>query len=520
MSQSLKAWLFALSWVGAALRMRALFANSFHSDEALFASWARQIAVWKDPLLLNQAIDKPPFLFYLQAASYPLFGAEEWSARQPAYIASICLVPLVGAISWQQTRSAVAALVAASCVALSPLAIQYGATAFLDPPLTFFVMGAILFLWRDEPAKPASRLRRRNAMLSGLFFGFAIAAKLQAVLFGPLIIGMALADRRPSFWWRSWFAGLLPILLLLFAWELARHNGTVSWALQVANFGGVRPIWSWELWSRLGDWLRLWRYTVATPAFLFLIALLAWMLAASLLRRRGAQPPGRAQRGTRPIAGAALRGDDPRLANPQFRRIEGNGAKLTTLFLVSYGLFHWLAAIPVWDRYLLPAVPLVALIAGYAFRGLATKLGARTLRLIAATFLILQLPWALRAMDGRHPIGGEASADHGASAVGLELADSPYGTVLYDHWYSWQWRYHLFASRVFVSWFAHPANLVEDLNAFADDGNPRFLVLPKSSSARPVQRAVLEAGFQLTEVANEAEWQMILYRVTPARSSS
>ncbi|RMG96345.1 MAG: glycosyltransferase, partial [Chloroflexi bacterium] len=75
--------LLGVVWITAVFRFRALFANTFHADEALFASWARLIAVWRDPLLVTQAVDKPPLLFYLQAVFYPLFGPVMWAARLP-----------------------------------------------------------------------------------------------------------------------------------------------------------------------------------------------------------------------------------------------------------------------------------------------------------------------------------------------------------------------------------------------------------------------------------------------------
>ncbi|MCZ7673588.1 MAG: hypothetical protein M5U34_43960 [Chloroflexi bacterium] len=67
-----KIGLMGVVWLTAVFRFHALFANRFHSDEALFAWWARLIAVWRDPLLLTPAVDKPPLLFYMQALFYPL----------------------------------------------------------------------------------------------------------------------------------------------------------------------------------------------------------------------------------------------------------------------------------------------------------------------------------------------------------------------------------------------------------------------------------------------------------------
>ncbi|MCI0398056.1 MAG: glycosyltransferase family 39 protein, partial [Chloroflexi bacterium] len=162
MSRQGKWWLGALVWAGAAVRWHGLFANSFHSDEALFATWARLIAVWRDPLLQGQVVDKPPLLFYLQALFYPLSGPVEWAARWPNLIASVALISLTGRLAWQLYRDEVTAILAAALVAFSPLAIQFSATAFTDPLLTAFLVAALL-------ATTAGR-----SFLAGLFFGLAV----------------------------------------------------------------------------------------------------------------------------------------------------------------------------------------------------------------------------------------------------------------------------------------------------------------------------------------------------------
>ena len=103
MARSWRFWLLLSCWLGAVLRFRGLFANTFHADEALFATWARLIAVWRDPLLLTQAVDKPPLLFYLQALFYPLFGPVEFAARLPSWIASLLLIPLTAQLARRLT---------------------------------------------------------------------------------------------------------------------------------------------------------------------------------------------------------------------------------------------------------------------------------------------------------------------------------------------------------------------------------------------------------------------------------
>ncbi len=148
--------LLLLTGLTAVLRAPGLFANRFQADEALFATWAREIAVWRDPLLAMQPVDKPPLLFYLQALFYPLFGPVEFAARWPIWIASLLLVPLVGILAWKLYRQVETAVFAAALVALFPLAIQFSPTAFTDPLLTFFLITACTAVPRVNHSGQAS----------------------------------------------------------------------------------------------------------------------------------------------------------------------------------------------------------------------------------------------------------------------------------------------------------------------------------------------------------------------------
>src|SRR5690606_17436049 len=115
---------------------------------------------------------------------------------------------------------------------------------------------------------------------------------------------------------------------------------------------------------------------------------------------------------------------------------------------------------------------------------------------------------------GGYPIGGQPAADGGAGRIAHLLEDAPYGTVLYDHWYSWQWRYQLFDSRVYVSWFPHPDALLDDLAAFAGVGPERYIVLPAADAARPVVRRLTEEGYRLEALKVQDETvSMTLYRI-------
>jgi 4-amino-4-deoxy-L-arabinose transferase-like glycosyltransferase len=439
--------LIAVILVAFALRLPGVFANTFSADEALFASWARLIAVWRDPLLHTQAIDKPPLLFYTQAVFYPLLGNVTWAARLPNLIASLLLIPLTATWARRLYRRDDVALVAAGLVAISPLAIQFSATAYTDPLLTTLLVAALL------------AVGGRRAFFAGLLFGLAAATKYQAWLFLPLIAGLGVVQGWQWAAWRRWLVGLLPVVVVVVLW-----SGGALFGRQWQSYGGIRPIFSWELLPRLHDWMALgvsnsWLFAVVSIVLLiFLVS--QW---------------------ARPRRGAAI-------------------DWLLTAFVVGYLALHWLLAIPTWQRYLLPLVPVLAVLVSRALVWLLGLIQARFGRRIAVSatgvagvIALITIAPTLRADAARRH-----SADNGASQIAAVLADAPYGTVLYDHWASWQWRYYLFDTGVYVDWTPDAMQLVANLDAFYDD--QRFIVLPNSAEAIPFQRTLRDAGYNLQSV--------------------
>ncbi len=510
------------------LRVASLFANTFHADEALFAGWARHIAVWKDPLLLTQPVDKPPLLFYLQALFFPLQGPVEWAARLPNFIASLLTVPLT-AVFFQhlykinikdsadytdnnsplrlrayfdmaQHKSAlkITVFTTALIITCSPIAIQFSSTAFTDPLLTLWIVAALVASCRWQGASV-------NPLAVGVFFGLALATKYQAWLFLPLILGVGWLQ---GWHWRNFLrfiVGAFPVLIAVVLWEWVRTGTFSLWSTQINNFGGVRVAWSWEIGPRLLEWWYLWQ-TAVPLSLLFLFLLIAVGLFVRVWFV-----------------------DDE----------NGRFDLLLILFLLSYFLFHWLFAIPVWDRYLLPLVPIVAVLFGRGVMvigswglgigdrelkigdwrlsrityhvSLSTRYALRIIILFA--FLLFLIPPALDARNGRFPVGGQRLVDQGATQIAEQLADAPYGTVLYDHWYSWQWGYHLFDKRVFVSWFPNPDALVENLFVFQDDPALRYIALPNTAVSDPIHLALNNAGFSLQPIANEG--MISLFKIVP-----
>ncbi len=499
MSKQAKIGLFLLILLATALRLRGVFVNTFQADEALFATWARLIAVWRDPLLANQVVDKPPLLFYLQALFYPLLGPTEIAARLPNLIASILLIPLTGMLTWRLFRNSVTALIAAAIITTSPLLVQFSATGYTDPLLSALALASILFasstnILGGNETHASPQKRGRWAFLSGLVFGLALATKYQALLLLPLLAGLFYIFRWKRALWFRWLAGFSLILLVIVVWDLIRSDSPSIFNAQISSYGGLRFIWSWELWPRLRSWAEQWRFLLGTP-----------FLAISVLVL------------TVPFLGWVTYLDD------EFTAID----QLLTIFVLGYFIFHWLAAVPIWDRYLLLVAPYFSILAARmvwrVYSYVKSLLPVKTSRnrsvnslvlLLGLLVLVIQGPDIVASYDGELPVGGRPDADGGISEVADFIKDEPPGTVLYDHWYSWQWRYHLFESNVYVSWFPNPEALADDLLVFGQDGNARYLALPKTDDAIPVVRAVLSAGFNLEPVTETDISSIELFKIT------
>jgi hypothetical protein len=202
------------------------------------------------------------------------------------------------------------------------------------------------------------------------------------------------------------------------------------------------------------------------------------------------------------------------------------------IFVLGYFVFHWFLAIPTWDRYIVPVIPIVALVLSrFVYRvfnfflpsvPLLTEyknLFRRLVWLVPFLLVLVQAPSVLDAYHGRLPVGGSPAADQGAAQVASLLEGAPYGTVLYDHWYSWQWRYHLLDKKVYVNWFPGPDALIDDLAVFATRQNLSYLALPNNAESIPVLRRLSEAGFSLQPInlydEEKDDPMIILYRIDP-----
>lgn len=443
--------------VGAAARITPLTDNRFHPDEALYASFGRLISTF-DWNLSSRLVDKPPLAFYLMAGAFQRIGPNEVAARFPNLAVSLLSLALVWRLAMRLWGGRRAALLAMLFYALSPMAVLFAPTAFTDPLLVLWVLAALVAVTGGRWG------------WGGLFFGLALVTKQTALFFLPLVWGAGLlcdAGAERPLDWPAWRARLgrfgLPVVVvagLLVAWDASRGPVEGFWRAGVLNNDPGRFIRPDEALPRLRAWL-------------------GWLAAV------GGWPPMNLALGVSwlGVLGCALR---------QRRRSRYTWLDLGLAgYVLVYLVFYWGVAFNIFDRYLLPLVPLLALLLGRAVMLVLPRRGA----LAALALVALMAVPALRAARSAYPVGGDHGAYDGIDDVAAYLDGLPSGTVIYDHWLGWSLDFYLFDSPAYTTYFATPAEL-EAMLQKQDDTQNAVLLVPVWESGDAVLSAVTGAGFE------------------------
>src|SRR5713226_7287776 len=82
-------------------------------------------------LLSHMVVDKPPLAFYVNALSVVILGGHEFALRLPSLFFSMISVALVYRLA-RRLHGPTAAIVAVWAMTLSPFAIQFAITIFVD----------------------------------------------------------------------------------------------------------------------------------------------------------------------------------------------------------------------------------------------------------------------------------------------------------------------------------------------------------------------------------------------------
>lgn len=490
-----------LAW---GLRMAVMGQHRLHPDEALYGHWGLLILSGRDPWLTTVPAYKPPLLPYVTFGSLWLLGcdpfvplqpaAAEWAVRFPGLVAGMATVALTGRLAAVLYRDALIGLAACLVIALSPFALLFSATGFIDPVMVALGLASCVAAAQNRPG------------WAGFLAGLAFAAKQTGLAWLPLAGGIAVCSAvRSGKGSRHWTgalgrgaAGFLLTGGLVLAWDQVRlARGAESfWQVGLVGYGGLRITWAWELAPRLQAWGRWLLASLGSPVQAGALLVCGSVLVLRAVRHR----------------------DWPALFD-----------LVLIVFGLIYLLVHWLWAFPVWDRYLLPLLPVVAVLAGRgiseAVTWLRRWLPARSRRGIpwvamAALVLCLAFP-AARAVAGDLPVGAGSSSTDGIDQVAAFLSELPKGTVLYHHWLGWEYSFYLFDAPLYRAYWPDPAWLARDVQAFGR-AEPRYIVFPAWESSARVEAALAEVGYRLQpelEARAGGEVRFRVYRIVATTQS-
>ncbi|MCB0497892.1 MAG: glycosyltransferase family 39 protein [Cyclobacteriaceae bacterium] len=149
----------------------------FDWDEINFAESAREMLVTGDYFRVRVGFlpfwEKPPFFFWLQAASMKLFGVNEFAARFPNAVFGIITLLTLYFIG-KKERNSRFGLIWALLFFGSILPHMYFKSGIIDPVFNYFIFTAIYFLMlafhKDEN-------KLRNSAISGALIGLAVITK-------------------------------------------------------------------------------------------------------------------------------------------------------------------------------------------------------------------------------------------------------------------------------------------------------------------------------------------------------
>ncbi|HSB60414.1 MAG TPA: glycosyltransferase 87 family protein [Vicinamibacteria bacterium] len=373
-----------------------------------FLAWARATAGLRPwdaytPGAGADDCDYPPLVPYLlalgeaarlAAGAPPLGALAILFLKLPSLLAHAAAVPLA-LRGLAGTHGAAGAAQAALLLALSPAFFVNAALwGQFDVPLTLFLMAAVVALLRDRP------------VLAGVATGLALATKLLAVVPVPLLAAWVWRRHGPRALVRSVAAGVLAILLLALPHVLAGRG-----AATLRAYTGAVGYYPYRTAEAYNTWYLLDRYDVLV---------------------RGMSPP------------LVRRDDRPAFGPVTFHQVGLAAFCLYTLALLAVLLRRPTPLVLLWtlgmhffgffmlptqvhQRYIVPAVGLLALLAPSSRRGLALFVGlTATATANQAIDLVRALPWepavagALTAAD--LPLATRTARDLGALVALVNVA--------------------------------------------------------------------------------------------------
>ncbi len=405
-------------------------------------------------------------------------------------------------------------MIAAVLLALNPFAISFAPTAFTDPLL---LLCGLLALYAAA---------RGRHLWAGIWLGAAIMTKQQGVLFVPLVLAAlpwrTRAGARSLVRGGLAFAGGLALVVLpVLWWDSLRWAVAPSpWDLGARNAAGaaLAPFVTWL--ARAGEWRALSGMLLGGPAIWLL-----WLVGALAL------------------AAAVACSARVRAAN-----------WWPVVLLAGWGVAFWLllvvTTVQVWDRYLLPLVIPVTLLAAFGADRLLALAPAEhgqsetspqplrralhtvpiiqrqsprlLLAIVAGVLLIVLAGPAVQAAEGRLPVGGDHGAYAGLDEVVAWLdARTESAPVLYHRTLGWHFRFYLFhpveVGQIDLRWYPSDVYLAD--NAAKTPHRPRYLVVAAWAPERDLDVSLAARNLVLDERLRAGNFVVYEIAERPAESA-
>ena len=171
-------------------------------DEGRYAEIAREMVISGDYVTprddFELYFEKPPLVYWANAASIEIFGVNEFAVRLPAALFSIGQIVVTAALA-EVMLGAATGLFAALALALSPLFFGFARFATLDPALAFFLTAALAAFYaaaRDDSfSRPSSR---KWMLISAAMLALGTLAKgpIALLLGGAIALTWLASERR------------------------------------------------------------------------------------------------------------------------------------------------------------------------------------------------------------------------------------------------------------------------------------------------------------------------------------
>jgi 4-amino-4-deoxy-L-arabinose transferase-like glycosyltransferase len=171
-------------------------------DEGRYAEIAREMVVSGDYVTprddFELYFEKPPLVYWTETAAIGIFGVNEFAVRMPAALFSIGQVVVTAALA-EMMLGMIAGFFAALALALSPLFFGFARFATLDPALAFFLTAALAAYYlaaRDDSFSRPSAHRWMLTSAAMLALGTLAKGPVALILGGAIPLAWLATERR------------------------------------------------------------------------------------------------------------------------------------------------------------------------------------------------------------------------------------------------------------------------------------------------------------------------------------